>query len=178
MELPYLEPLTRRPLADPVIPEPPRRGEPGGEPCPVCPGDDGPHTVWSDERWILNHGLQTSLAGTVWLTTRTHLDSFADLPPDLAADFGVLAARIDRALLGLPGTGRTHLYRWGDGGAHFHVWFLPRPLGMVQAHGMMLPLWEEALPEAAPEAIEDAKARIGASLRAEGPVRPAQVIAS
>jgi len=57
----------------------------------------------------------------VWLTTRIHVDAFADLPSDLAADFGVLACRIDRALLDLPGTARTHVYRWGDGGAHFHV---------------------------------------------------------
>ena len=42
---------------------------------------------------------------------------------------------------------------------------------MVQAHGMVLPLWEELLSDAAPATIEDAKARIGASLRSKGPVR-------
>jgi diadenosine tetraphosphate (Ap4A) HIT family hydrolase len=173
MELPYLGPLERRPLAERVIPEPPRRGEPGGEPCAVCPGTDGPHVVWSDQNWMLNHGVETSLPGAVWLTTRVHYDALADLPPALAADFGVLAGRIDRALLTLPDVARTHLYRWGDGGAHFHVWFLPRPLGMVQAQGMMLPLWEELLPPASDEAIAEAKARIAASLKSEGTVRPA-----
>ena len=105
-------------------------------------------------------------------TTRIHVDSFADLPSGLAADFGVLAGRIDRALLALANVARVHLYRWGDGGAHFHVWFLPRPLGMLQAQKMMLPLWEELLPEAPAEAIADAKKRIAASLDGEGPVRP------
>lgn len=171
MELPYEEPLTPRPLAPLVVPEPPRRGEPGGESCGVCPGEEGPHTIWSDEQWLLNHGVQTSLAGAVWLTTRRHVDSFADLDDDLARDFGILSGRIDRALLGLPDVARTHAYRWGDGGSHFHVWFLPRPLGMLQAQGMMLPLWEELLPPATDEAITAAKDRIGASLRAAGPVR-------
>jgi len=171
MELPYAEPLIRRPLAPPVIPEPPRRGDPGGEPCSVCPGDDGPETIWSDDHWILNHGVQTSLAGAVWLTTRTHVDSFTDLNDELARDFGVLAGRIDRALLALPDVARVHVYRWGDGGAHFHVWFLPRPLGMLQAQKMMLPLWEELLPEASAPAIAEAKRHIAEHLRAAGPVR-------
>ena len=52
---------------------------------------------------------------------------------------------------------RVHLYRWGDGGAHFHVWFLPRPLGMLEAQKHMLPLWEEVLPEASQDAIDEAK---------------------
>ena len=168
MELPYAEPLNRRILSDPVIPEPPRRGDPGGEPCRVCPGEDGPHTVWSDRRWILNHAAETSIAGTVWLTTRDHVDSFADLDPDSAREFGSLAGRIDRALLALPNVARVHVYRWGDGGAHFHVWFLPRPLGMLQAQKMMLPLWEELLPPATAEAIERAKEVIRARLLGEG----------
>jgi hypothetical protein len=117
VQLPYTEPLTTRELADPVIPEPPRRGDPGGEPCGVCPGEEGPHTIWSDDNWILSHGLETSLAGAVWLATRTHVDSFADLDSALAQDFGVLSGRIDRALLALPDVARTHVYRWGDGGS-------------------------------------------------------------
>lgn len=170
MELPYAEPLRRRSLADPVIPEPPRRGDPGGEPCRVCPGEDGPDTIWSDARWILNHGTGTSIPGTVWLTTREHVDSFADLSRGAAHEFGVLAGRIDRAVLALPGVARVHLYRWGDGGAHFHVWFLPRPLGMLQAQKMMLPLWEELLPPASSDAIAAASDLIGSRLRAYGPL--------
>jgi hypothetical protein len=63
------------------------------------------------------------------------------------------------------------MYRWGDGGAHFHVWFLPRPLGMLQAQKMMLPLWEDVLPRASEQAIAAAKQQIAASLASEGPVR-------
>jgi diadenosine tetraphosphate (Ap4A) HIT family hydrolase len=164
MTLPYQEPLTRREPGPRTIPEPPRPGDPGGPPCRLCPVQEGEHTVWSDERWVLNHGAQTSLPGTVWLTTRIHVDSFADLPPDLAAGFGGLAGRIERAVLSLGDVGRVHLYRWGDGGAHFHVWFLPRPLGMLEATKMMLPLWEEVLPVASDEAVADAKARLARAM--------------
>ena len=57
-----------------------------------------------------------------------------------------------------------HLYRWGDGGAHFHVWFIPRPLGMLEASGMMLPLWEDVLPNVSDEELADAARRIAEAL--------------
>jgi hypothetical protein len=94
------------------------------------------------------------------------VDSFADLPSGLAASFGALAGRIEKAILELGDVGRVHLYRWGDGGAHFHVWFIPRPLGMLEASKMMLPLWEEVLPVASDDAVAEAKARLGKSLGA------------
>ena len=57
-----------------------------------------------------------------------------------------------------------HLYRWGDGGAHFHVWFLPRPLGMLEAKNHMLPLWEDVLPNVSDEELADAARRVAAAL--------------
>ena len=71
-----------------------------------------------------------------------------------------LPAGIERAILSLGDVGRVHLYRWGDGGAHFHVWFLPRPLGMLEAKNHMLPLWEDVLPNVSDEELADA-ARAG-----------------
>ncbi|WP_426566180.1 HIT family protein [Angustibacter sp. McL0619] len=144
MRLPYAEPLTVIDAGPAVVPEPPRRGEPGGPPCGIC-ADDAP-TVWSDELWTLHPPRGCSLPGTVWLASREHADSFADLSPAAAEDFGRVAAKVERAVLGWGDFARVHLYRWGDGGAHFHVWFLPRPLGMLDAQGMMLPLWEDVLP--------------------------------
>jgi diadenosine tetraphosphate (Ap4A) HIT family hydrolase len=93
-----------------------------------------------------------------------HVDSFRDLPPIEAGELGPLAGRIERAILALGDVGRVHLYRWGDGGSHFHVWFLPRPLGMLEASKMMLPLWEEVLPQASDEAIDAAKSSIAKSM--------------
>jgi diadenosine tetraphosphate (Ap4A) HIT family hydrolase len=159
MTLPYQEPLVPREPGERRIPEPPRRGEPGGPPCSIC-GGETTSAVWSDENWTLHPPVGGSLAGAVWLASRVHVDSFADLPDELAADFGRIAARVERAILSLGDAARVHLYRWGDGGAHFHVWFLPRPLGMVEASGMMLPLWEDVLPNVSDEELADAARRV------------------
>jgi len=163
MSLPYLEPLVVREPAELQIPEPPRRGEPGGPPCAICEGKTT-QAVWSDEHWTLHPPVGGSLPGAVWVASRVHVDSFSDLPEELQADFGRLAARVERAILSLGGVARVHLYRWGDGGAHFHVWFLPRPLGMVEASGMMLPVWEDALPNVPDEELRAAAERIAAAL--------------
>jgi diadenosine tetraphosphate (Ap4A) HIT family hydrolase len=163
MRLPYREPLVPLAAGQRVIPEPPRRGEPGGEPCGICSGEST-EPVWSDQNWTLHPPVGCSLPGTVWLASRVHVDSFADLPEELAADFGRIAGRIERAILSLGDVGRVHVYRWGDGGAHFHVWFMPRPLGMVEATNMMLPLWEDVLPTLPDEDIALAAKRVASAL--------------
>ena len=145
MTIPWVEPLTPVALGPRVVPEPPRRGEPGGEPCGVCEG----HTteaVWSDAHFTMHPPVGGSLPGTVWVASTEHVDSFSDLSPEAAAAFGPMVASVERAILGRGDVGRVHLYRWGDGGSHFHVWFMPRPLGMLEASGAMLPLWEDVLP--------------------------------
>jgi diadenosine tetraphosphate (Ap4A) HIT family hydrolase len=98
------------------------------------------------------------------MASRVHADSFSDLPQEVVATFGPVVARVERAILGLGGVARVHLYRWGDGGSHFHVWFLPRPLGMLEASGMMLPLWEDVLPNVPDEDLADAARRIAAAM--------------
>lgn len=163
MVLPYLEPLVSREPADRQIPEPPRRGEPGGPPCAIC-GGNTTGALWSDENWTLHAPVGGSLPGSVWLASRLHVDSFTDLPEALAADFGRVVARVERAILSLGNVGRVHLYRWGDGGAHFHVWLLPRPLGMIEASSMMLPLWEDVLPNVPDEELTEAAKRVAAAM--------------
>jgi diadenosine tetraphosphate (Ap4A) HIT family hydrolase len=163
MTLPYLEPLTVREPGERVIPEPPRRGEPGGEPCAICTSDVT-DAVWSDDLWTLHPPVNSSLPGTVWLASRVHADSFSDLPEAHAADFGRVVARVERAILSLGEIARVHLYRWGDGGAHFHVWFVPRPLGMLEAAGHMLPLWEDVLPPVPDEEAAAAARRVAAAM--------------
>jgi hypothetical protein len=111
MSLPYADPLTHRPPAPRVVPEPPRRGEPGGGPCAICTGTARP-ALWSDEHFTLHPPSGTSLPGTLWLASRVHADSFCDLPPEVAAAFGPLVARVERAMLAtLPEVGRVHVYR-------------------------------------------------------------------
>jgi diadenosine tetraphosphate (Ap4A) HIT family hydrolase len=169
MKLPYQEPLVPLEPGERVIPEPPRRGEEGGDPCGIC-GGLATAAVWSDELWTLHPPVGGSLTGAVWLASREHVDSFSDLSPAAAESFGSLAARIETAILSLGGTARVHLYRWGDGGAHFHVWFIPRPLGMIEAGGMMLPLWEDVLPNVPDEELREAAERVAAALEGQAAV--------
>ena len=163
MTIPFAEPLLARTPAPRTVPEPPRRGEPGGAPCSICTGTSTP-AVWSDELWTLHPPVGGSLPGSVWAASRAHVDSFQDLPAAAAATFGDLCARVERAVLSLGDVGRVHLYRWGDGGAHFHVWFLPRPLGMVEAAGAMLPLWEDVLPNVADDELRAAAERVARAM--------------
>jgi diadenosine tetraphosphate (Ap4A) HIT family hydrolase len=161
--LPYQEPLVVREPGERQVPEPPRRGEQGGPPCMICAGK-ATGAVWSDDNWTLHAPVGGSLPGSVWLASRVHADSFSDLPEDLAADFGRVAARVERAILSLGDVARVHLYRWGDGGSHFHVWFIPRPRGMLEACGMMLPLWEDVLPNVTDQELAEAAQRVAAAM--------------
>src|SRR5262245_465213 len=163
MTLPYAEPLVPREPGERQIPEPPRRGEDGGPPCAICSGKTTP-AVWSDDNWTLHPPVGGSLPGAVWLASGVHADAFADLPEPVAASFGPVVGRVERAILSLGDVGRVHLYGWGDGGAHCHVWLLPRPLGMLEAAGMMLPLWEDALPNVPDEELAEAAKRVAAAM--------------
>jgi diadenosine tetraphosphate (Ap4A) HIT family hydrolase len=163
MSLPYAEPLNVLEPGPRQVPEPPRRGEPGGPPCGICTGA-ATKALWSDDNWTLHAPVGGSLPGSVWIASREHFDSFADMPEHVASSFASVVARAERAILALGDVGRVHLYRWGDGGAHFHVWLIPRPLGMLEANGMMLPLWEDALPNVTDEELADAAARVAAAM--------------
>jgi diadenosine tetraphosphate (Ap4A) HIT family hydrolase len=164
MTIPYAEPLTVRAPADLVIPEPPRRGEAGGEACFPCSPGTAESALWSDRHWTLHNPGQTALVGAVWLASRVHHDSFADMPADAAATFGNVCARVERAILTLGDVGRVHVSRWGDGGAHFHVWFFPRPLGRLDMAGHLLPVWEDVLPPASKDDIRAAGEKIAAAM--------------
>ena len=135
--------LRVRPAEDPVLPEPPRHGE-SVEDCSTCREADDAF-VWSDERWRLSMSSAPASVPTVVIHTREHLD-FHDLDEGYGAELGVLLVRVQRALGSIPGVGRVHVYKWGDGGAHLHVVLMARPLGMRQLWGMFLSAWMFILP--------------------------------
>ena len=130
-------------LDDPVLPEPPRRGEDGSD-CPVCvrPDDD---YVWAGERWRLTLPREPAPVPTVLLEPREHLD-LADLDDAMAAELGMLTVRLVRAGEAVPGVARVHTARIGDGWAHLHVWFTARPEGVLQLRGSCLMDWLDVLP--------------------------------
>src|SRR5215207_10382131 len=119
------------PLDEPVLPEPPRAGEPGGKECSNCANPEL-DAIWGDDQWLLKSGFQQNgLPMVALLVPREHY-RLDNLPPELTATLGPMIQRVATAIRRIEGVGRTHFNRWGDGSEHFHVWFLAHPLGMMQ----------------------------------------------
>ncbi len=132
-----------QPLADA---EPPRRGEdPADCWCAAAPADDPERTVWSNERWVLMLDTSMRLPIAVNLLPREHCD-LTDVPDDLAGEMGRLVVAVSAAIESLPGVGRVQLAKYGDGGAHLHLFLFGRPARMLQLRGSPLLDWEENLP--------------------------------
>jgi diadenosine tetraphosphate (Ap4A) HIT family hydrolase len=131
------------PLMKPVLPEPPRRGE-LGSPCDSC-GAFGRGEVWQDERWRLITFLEPTGAPLVMMLLPKEHHDLTDLPDDLAGEFGRLIVYIARAIESLPHVARAHVSRWGDGGAHLHVFFFARPEGFAQLRGTCFAVWDDLL---------------------------------
>ncbi|GAA4707740.1 hypothetical protein [Nocardioides conyzicola] len=134
--------------------EDPRQGDEGGAPCDACAGFDPERIVWEDERWVLfAPSAPTGLPLVMTLWTRDHEDA-GQIDDDLASEFGRISNRLVRIIESLPGIGRVHVNRWGDGSAHFHVWFFARPEGFAQIKGSYAVEWDDILP-----AVDDAVRR-------------------
>lgn len=142
--------------------EPVRPGE-GGVNCPSCAAlDDG--YLWTDANWRLKAPHRNGLPVSVILEPRAHYAELGDLPDELAAELGVMLARVERAVLAVGEIGRVHTCRWGDGAEHLHWWFMGRPAGMQQLIGSFAAIWDDILPPT-PEAVWDANlARVVAFL--------------
>ncbi|MFC7484938.1 hypothetical protein ACFQX7_39665 [Luedemannella flava] len=131
-------------LDEPVLPEPPRHGEAGADDC-NCTKSPDERVIWTDGQWVVRHMGEPGTVPTVMLSSVGHFD-LSDMPAEVAATMGTMIQRLERAVLSLGGLGRVHINRWGDGGAHFHMWFFGRPIGMMQLRGTCLPLWRTCCP--------------------------------
>jgi diadenosine tetraphosphate (Ap4A) HIT family hydrolase len=164
---PFEGPLEVVPLDQPALPEPPRRGEEGGAPCPTC-ADPEENAIWADEQWVLKAGRDlTGLPMVALLVPREHY-RLDNLPPELTATLGVMIQRVATAIKQLDSVGRTHFNRWGDGSEHFHIWFLARPLGMMQLRGAMIAAWDEMLPKIPRAEFTTNAQAVAAALAADG----------
>src|SRR5262245_60515722 len=137
--------MTPRPLPPPVEQEAPRFGE-GGVDCRRCAATDDDY-IWTTERWRL-HALDepSGLPVVVLLEPREHFAEPGDLPDELAAELGVLQARIERAIRSIGEIGRVHVCRWGDGGEHLQWWFIARRARIPQLIGSFAAIWDDILP--------------------------------
>jgi diadenosine tetraphosphate (Ap4A) HIT family hydrolase len=141
---PFEGEIVVRHVADLVVPEPPRNGEPGGGACHACSTSDDDMLLVS-EHWRLGDPGPLGVPAAVLLYPREHAD-LDDLRPERVAELGPLLVRVEAAVRSVSGIGRVHIYRFGDGGAHLHWWFFGRPQGLVQLRGSCLTLWDDVLP--------------------------------
>ena len=154
------------PLAEPVVPEPPRNGEPGGGECFRCANPDS-HVIWRDEHWDVRTGFEPiGLPMMAGLAPRGHM-TLHTLTPEVLATMGEVVQRLAMAIGRVPGVARVHFSRWGDGSEHFHMWFLARPLGMMQLRGAMIAAWNDLLPPIPDEEFAANMHIVGAAM-AEG----------
>ena len=161
---PFESPVALRELLPPVAEEPPRAGE-GGTDCWRCEHRDE-DAIWSDERWAVFPLREPSgMPVVVILSSRAHHD-MGDLPPELQAELGPLLVRIERAVSSVEGVGRVHVCRWGDGGAHFHVWFIARPRRLPQLRGSFVAIWDDILPPLPEELWRENLDAVAAALKA------------
>lgn len=137
-----LKPL--QPLADA---EPPRRGEEAAE-C-WCSAEEAPRWagayVWRNDRWVLTLHEQTGLPVSLSLMPLEHCD-LPTVPGHLTAEMGQLIVAVSAAVEALPSVGRVQLAKYGDGGAHLHLFFFGRPARVLQFRGSPMLDWEENLP--------------------------------
>jgi diadenosine tetraphosphate (Ap4A) HIT family hydrolase len=134
-----------RALQPPVEREAPRHGE-GGVDCRRCAAGDDQY-VWTDERWRLFAANEpTGLPIVVLLEPREHYGEPGDLPDELAAELGIMLARVERAVRSVGEIGRVHVCRWGDGSEHLHWWFMARPARIPQLIGSFAAIWDDILP--------------------------------
>jgi hypothetical protein len=148
------------PLTGPALPEPDRAGEDGLD-CPACATGRAP--VWSDEHWRLSV-LGPSGAPLVLLLEPAAHHDLPDLPDDRAAEMGLLMVAISRAIESLPHIARAHVSRWGDGGAHLHLFFFARPAGFSQLRGTCLAIWDDLLPPVPDDQRDQDAATVGQTL--------------
>ncbi|GAA3146452.1 hypothetical protein JOF29_001898 [Kribbella aluminosa] len=153
------------PLDEPVLPEPTRGGE-GGEDCWSCSEPDK-DAIWRDAQWKLKARKPSGLPFVATLEPRDHY-RLDNLPPELTATLGPTIQRVAKAIQDLDPVARTHFNRWGDGSEHFHLWFLARPLGMMQLRGAMIAIWDDLLPAIPAEEFTANARRVAAALAEHG----------
>jgi diadenosine tetraphosphate (Ap4A) HIT family hydrolase len=148
---PFEGEIRPRELLPPVAAEKPRVGA-GGVNCWACATPDEGF-LWTNQRWRLRGSDDPpALPMVLLLFPRAHFADPGDLPEELAAELGLLLARVERAVRSIGEVGRVHVCRWGDGSEHLHWWFMARPARIPQLVGSFAAIWDDVLPPL-PEAI-------------------------
>jgi diadenosine tetraphosphate (Ap4A) HIT family hydrolase len=151
-------------LHRPETPEAPRDGE---EPttCRSCAASDG-SAVWENDAWRLIAMSEPSGAPLVLMLLSKEHHDLVDLSDDMAAQLGQIIVHTSRAIESLEHIARAHVSRWGDGGAHLHIFFFARPEGFAQLRGTCLAVWDDLLAPVPRDVRDRDAARVGELLAA------------
>jgi hypothetical protein len=149
------EGLRLKPIAPLSAAEAQRAGE-DPESCYCATGGAPNGLVWSDDHWQIVALSASGAPLVLMLSPIPHFD-FTHLPTDLAGEVGRLMVALGAAIETLPSVARVHISKWGDGGAHAHVFFFARPTRMPQLRGTCLALWDDLLPTV-PDNVRDENA--------------------
>jgi hypothetical protein len=150
------EGLRLKPLGPLAQAEATRHGEdPAQCHCSGSQADDE-WVIWTDEHWRVRLCQESGAPLTLLLSPWAHHD-FTSLPMDRAAEMGQIMVALGAAIESLPSVARVHVSKWGDGGAHGHIFFYARPTRMPQLRGTMMAVWDDYLPRV-PGDVRDANA--------------------
>jgi hypothetical protein len=147
------EGLRLKPIAPLSETEEARAGEDPTE-CYCSAGGPPKGLVWSDDHWRVSVFQHSGAPLVMMLAPIRHYD-FTSLPADLAGELGRLMVALGAAIETLPSVARVHISKWGDGGAHAHLFFFARPTRMPQLRGTCLALWDDFLPAVPAEVLDD-----------------------
>jgi diadenosine tetraphosphate (Ap4A) HIT family hydrolase len=147
------EGLSLKPIAPLSEAEEARPGEDPAD-CYCAAGGSPKDLVWSDDHWQVRALGRSGAPLVMMLAPIRHYD-FTSLPADLAGELGRLMVALGAAIETLPSVARVHISKWGDGGAHAHVFFFARPTRMPQLRGTCLALWDDFLPAVPADVLDD-----------------------
>lgn len=159
---PFTETLGLKALGPPMAKELVRDGE-GGKPCHSCGKPD--RELWSNERWKITEIGHSANPVGLFLETVDHID-FDHFDETYARELGVLTWRLEESIRSIETVGRVHIHRWGDGSAHFHMWFQGRPARQLELYGWGNVLWPQILDPLPSDEIQSNHARVVEHIRA------------
>jgi diadenosine tetraphosphate (Ap4A) HIT family hydrolase len=81
-----------------------------------------------NEYWRVCHAPpQMAVPGMLLIESQRHVLDFAEMTPEEASSYGILARRLYAALKTVTGAPRIYALAMMDGAEHFHMWLVPRP---------------------------------------------------
>lgn len=96
-------------------------------------------TIYEDDHWVADHGVDRLVRGYVVLKTKRHVHELADLTEEEAATLGGVAQRLLAAMRAALGTERIYICSFAETVHHLHFHLLPRYPEMPGLSDRMVP---------------------------------------